>query len=244
MSDVVKKLDGRLLVVMPAYNEGSTIFDVVRSIGAHVDADVLVISDASADDTCKQAEAAGAKVLQLASNLGAWSATQAGIRYAVRHGYTHVITMDADGQHLPCQISALIHSFIETKANIVIGTYPQRASRLRQIAWQWFRIISGLSIQDLTSGFRLYDSHAINVLVGREATMLEHQDVGILLLLKHAGMKLVETQTMMTTRQSGKSRIFRSWWVVAKYMVHTSVFCFAYLGLPKQRATANTKSYS
>lgn len=235
MSDSTNLSDWRLLIVMPAYNEGDTIFDVIASIQSHVDADVLVVSDASTDDTCAKAEAAGATVLSLASNLGAWSATQAGIRFAVRHGYTHVLTMDADGQHLPEEISTLVQCLTESKANIVIGTYPQRASNLRQVAWRWFRLLSRLNIQDLTSGFRLYDSKTMSVLVGRSATMLEHQDVGILLLLRHAGLLMREVPTLMNERQSGKSRIFHSWWVVTKYMIHTSIFCFAHLGFKAKR---------
>lgn len=236
MSDVVKKLDGRLLVVMPAYNEGDTIFDVISSIKLQLNTDVLVVSDASKDDTCAQAEAAGAKVLSLASNLGAWSATQAGIRYAVRHGYTHVLTMDADGQHLPEECLKLIEHMQADGADVVIGEFQQRASNLRQLAWRWFRLLTGLSIHDLTSGFRLYGHDALNVLVGREATLLDHQDVGILLLLRHANLRVQEAEVRMLPRQSGKSRVFQSWWRILSYMTHTSIFCLAKLGSRGQKA--------
>jgi hypothetical protein len=53
---------------------------------------------------------------------------------------------------------------------VLIGTCPQRLSRGRRLAWAWFRAITGLRIEDLTSGFRAYGPQAIRVLASREAT--------------------------------------------------------------------------
>jgi glycosyltransferase involved in cell wall biosynthesis len=89
----------RAVVLIPARNEATTIATVVRHVKTIIDRDIVVIDDASTDATASLARAAGATVLPLPLRLGAWGATQTGIRYALRTGYQIAVTMDADGQH-------------------------------------------------------------------------------------------------------------------------------------------------
>src|SRR5262249_10078579 len=91
----------RLLVVIPALNEQDCIADVIREVRAQGDVDILVVDDGSSDDTATVAHLAGAQVTRAPLWQGAWGAIQTGIRYAMRHGYRGVVTMDADGQHEP-----------------------------------------------------------------------------------------------------------------------------------------------
>ena len=72
---------------------------------------------------------------------------------------------------------------------------------------------------------------------GDEATLLDYQDVGVLLLLRKSGLHLVEVAVSMNTRQVGKSRIFYSWFSVGRYMVTTSLLCLA-------RWNASPKSFT
>ena len=69
-----------VLVVIPAYNEAATVAEIVRRVIAHAVCDAVVVNDASSDDTSAQARAAGAAVIDLPLNLGAWGATQTGMR--------------------------------------------------------------------------------------------------------------------------------------------------------------------
>ena len=85
------------------------------------------------------------------------------------------------------------------------------------------RLTSGLSCNDLTSGFRVLNKRAIRSLAGPRASYLDYQDVGVLLLLEQAGMKMLEVPVTMPARVNGKSRIFSSWLAVASYMAHTLV---------------------
>ncbi|TLY46911.1 MAG: glycosyltransferase, partial [Gammaproteobacteria bacterium] len=80
---------------MPARNEAATVAEVVRGVLAQGCCDVLVVNDASSDATAAEARAAGATVIDLPLNLGAWGATQTGMRYAQRKRYEIVVTLDA-----------------------------------------------------------------------------------------------------------------------------------------------------
>ena len=208
-------------IVMPAFNEGKTIANILDEVRAVCSHSIYVVDDASSDNTREQASDAGAVVLPLVNQLGAWGATQAGIRFAISAGHDAVVTMDADGQHTPEYIEQLLAPLREGSADVCIGSWPQRGSRLRDIAWRLLRATSGMRIEDLTSGFRAYNRRSIEVLSGWRATYIEFQDVGVLALLLNSGMRIVDTPTPMRDRQDGHSRIFHTWRMVIYYMLHS-----------------------
>ncbi|HET8941798.1 MAG TPA: glycosyltransferase family 2 protein, partial [Rudaea sp.] len=220
----------RLLAVIPAYNEAATVAAVVRGVISTLDCDVLVVSDASDDDTAALARAAGARVIELAWRLGAWGATQTGMRYAGRKRYTHVLTLDADGQHHPQELPRLLAEQQRSDADVTIGTCTQRLSVAKRLAWRYFRLLTGIGVQDFTSGLRVYNRRAIAVLASPEASLLDYQDLGVLMLLRKKGLCLRELPTLMSPRCTGGSRVFSSWRMVARYMMHTTVLCFAQIG--------------
>lgn len=218
----------RVLVVIPAYNESRAIADIVqRCLEQLQERAVLVVSDASSDATAALARGAGACVLELSQQIGAWGATQTGFRYAVRNGFDRVISLDGDGQHDPACIPAMLDAHRETGADVVIGTFAERLSPAKRLAWRWFRALTGLKVEDLTSGLRVYNRRAVEVLASPEATMLDYQDVGVLLLLRRYGLSIHEVPVRMHPRRDGKSRVFSSWLTVARYMAHTTVLSLA-----------------
>ncbi len=214
-----------LLIVIPARDEAATIGAVVSALVQAGWQHIFVIDDHSRDGTGAIARQAGATVARPVLPLGAWGGMQLGVRHALANGYRGVVTMDADGQHEVPEIAALLAG--AAGADVVIGAHPQRASRLRHIAWRWFRAIAGFELRDLTSGFRYYNQPAIRLLAASEATLLDYQDVGVLLLLRKAGLTIVEVPVSMNTRQAGRSRIFNSWFSVARYMITTTLLCLA-----------------
>jgi glycosyltransferase involved in cell wall biosynthesis len=220
----------KTLIVIPAFNEADNLRTLLPRLQATVDCDVLVINDLSQDETARVVAEHGIRCLSLSNQLGAWGATQTGIRYAHLNGYDLVITMDADGQHLPDEVSTLKEMHNSGSADVVIGTFPARLSRLKKLAWWFFKSLTHIKIEDLTSGFRLYNHKAIEVLSARPASMLDYQDVGVLLLLLKSGLNIVEVPVKMLQRNDGKSRVFSSWFVVLKYMVHTTTLCIANIG--------------
>ena len=215
----------RLLVVMPALNEAECIGQVIAGARKHADVDVFVVDDGSTDDTVGVALAAGAMVARAPLWQGAWGAIQTGLRYAARNGYGAVVTMDADGQHEPEDLARLRQAGAD--ADVVIAACPARGSFLRHLAWRYFKFLTGLRIEDLTSGFRYYNAAACQLLAKEEATLLDYQDIGVLLILRHANLRIAETPVSMNRRVSGASRVFFSWWTVGRYMMETSLLCLA-----------------
>lgn len=214
------------LVVIPAHNEAVDIARVIGEVTRHGGFPVVVVDDASTDDTARIARRSGARVIPLTLQLGAWGAIQAGLRYALASGYQYVITMDADGQHEAASLPDLIRPIAEGRADVTIGSCTRRGSALRKTAWAIMKRISGLSPEDLTSGFRVYDRRAIETLAAWQATLLEYQDVGVLFLLQSRGLVIHDVEVDMLPRRSGISRIFHSWFSVIYYMGYTLLLSF------------------
>jgi glycosyltransferase involved in cell wall biosynthesis len=218
------------IILIPAFNESMVVGAVINEIKAHCNLPIVVIDDASTDNTVDVAQNAGATVIPLPAQLGAWGAMQTGLRYALRHGYTVAITMDADGQHKPASLKSLLAPIDEGMADVAIGACTRRGSLWRRIAWVMMKRASGLSLEDITSGFRVYNHKAISELASWRATLLDYQDIGVLLLLQSRGLRIVDVKVTMQERQNGQSRVFHSWVVVMYYMCQTLL-----LGLSKRR---------
>ena len=219
----------KIAIIIPAMNEQSSIAGVVEGLRARFDFPIIVVDDASSDTTKQVAEQHGAIVLPHIVNLGAWRATQTGLRYALNKGFDTVITCDADGQHPAGSIETLLAS-ANVDDDLVIGSCTSRGSTGRHIAWRVFRYLSGLNVSDLTSGLRLYRRPAMAVLASRQATMFEYQDVGVLLMLQKLDMHCSEVNVQMQERKDGISRIFYSWGAVLKYLVYTGILSISRLG--------------
>ena len=155
---------------------------------------------------------------------------QTGLRLAQSKGYDVAITMDADGQHDAAALEDLLRPVVQGVADVSIGACTRRGSNLRKIAWVLMKKASGLTLEDITSGFRVYNKRAIRELSSRRATLLDYQDVGVLLLLQSRGLIIVDVNVTMQDRQNGASRIFRSWLIVVYYMCQTLL-----LGLTKRK---------
>jgi glycosyltransferase involved in cell wall biosynthesis len=228
-------------VIIPALDEEESIAAVIRRVQQSTAATIIVVDDASQDDTARVARQAGAKVISLAQRLGAWGAVQTGLRYALKNDFPVAVTLDADGQHEPKYIAALLQPISADQADMVIGAAPARVSQARRLAWRWFRLLTGLKVEDITSGFRAYNRSAMRIMVRSTASLLDYQDVGVLLMLRNGGQRITEVSVAMQLRGNGKSRVFSSWFIVAKYMAHTSLLALARLDKPKA-ARAHDKS--
>jgi len=97
----------KTVAVIPAYNEATRIRAVVEKVRPYVDR-VIVTDDGSSDDTAAVARSAGATVVQHMTNCGAGAATMTGIEAARQGGAEIIVTIDADEQHNPADIPALL----------------------------------------------------------------------------------------------------------------------------------------
>lgn len=230
MSSTASKGDldkSEVAIIIPAFNEGNVIAGVIKNIQQTTDFPIFVVDDSSTDNTAAVAQQAGATVVSLSVHLGAWGATQTGLRYALRSGYEIVICMDADGQHQAKFFAELLSPVTTSRADVTIGCCPSRGSVLRKIAWSLLKRVSGLALDDVTSGFRVYNKNAMQGLASWQATLLNYQDIGVLLLLQSQDFKIVDIPVGMQPRSNGKSRIFRSWLTVIYYMCYTLVLGFS-----------------
>lgn len=210
-------------IVIPAHNEAKTIGDVVARCRSLKDFCIIVVDDQSTDETRIQAERHGATVLSLPVRLGAWGATQTGLRFAAHQGCQLAVTLDGDGQHDPMDVPRLVAPVLQGTADLVIGSCPQRGSLARRTAWAFFRRLADLQIQDLTSGFRALNGKAIQLLVSEKATLLDYQDLGVLMLARHEGLRIAEVSVSMKSRPNGVSRVFRNWGVVCWYLIYSGL---------------------
>jgi len=120
-SELLSPGDTNTLVIIPALNEEESIGSVVRDCqqAGYV---CLVIDDGSIDKTGVIATELGAYVLTAPFNLGIGVALRAGFVWAVQNGFSRVVQCDADGQHSPASIRALLQLQDETNAHLVVGS--------------------------------------------------------------------------------------------------------------------------
>ena len=143
-------------IIIPAYNEGEIIADIVKQIRTlYPDFEVIVINDGSTDDTAAEAQKAGAGVYSHPDNIGNGAAVKTGIRVA---SGKILVFMDGDGQHDPADISNLLKYMPEFEMVVGARTRGSQASFGRALGnrvYNWLgSYVSKFHIQDLTSGFR------------------------------------------------------------------------------------------
>ncbi|MFF2269666.1 glycosyltransferase family 2 protein [Cellulosimicrobium cellulans] len=150
-------------LVIPLYNEGSVIGDVVRE-ALPTFPHIVCVDDGSSDDSIAQARAAGAVVLRHAVNLGQGAALQTGIEYVREQpGATYLVTFDADGQHQVSDAVAMVELARSEDVAIVFGsrflderTKPGLIKRMVLRAAVWFtNATTGLQLSDAHNGLRV-----------------------------------------------------------------------------------------
>ena len=157
----------KTIAIIPAYNEVSRIAAVVAEARPYVD-DLIVVDDQSTDGTAEAAERAGARVLRHVENCGAGAATMTGIDAARNLGADIVITLDADGQHDPRDIPALLAPVKEGRADLVFGsrfTQRNRIPLIRRFYNSVGNFITFLAtrrwVSDSQCGFKVFGPRAL-----------------------------------------------------------------------------------
>lgn len=154
----------KVFALIPALNAQKSIGGVVKETRRYVDT-VVVIDDGSTDRTGDAARESGATVLRHEVNRGKGASLKTGFAYAVENGYDGVITLDADGQHLPSEIPKILGAHEESGADLVIGgrshlfgeMLPRRRMANRFSAWAIAKA-AGTRVTDSQSGFRFYST--------------------------------------------------------------------------------------
>lgn len=196
---------------MPAWNESEAIGNTVQEVFTFgPPCDILVVDDGSRDSTAMVAREAGATVIQLPFNMGVGGAMRTGFKYAKKHGYKRVIQVDADGQHDPRDIQAVLDGLAH--ADIAIGArfadkgeYVVKGPRkwaMNVLAWTISRI-AGTRLTDVTSGFRAGNTKAIRQYVDHYPAEYLGDTIDSLVVAIRSGCTVHQVGVSMRERQGG-----------------------------------------
>lgn len=156
--------------IVPAWREEGRVGEVVRRLRVVVP-EVLVVDDGSPDGTAREARDAGASVIVHERNRGKGAALRTGFAWALARGADPVLTLDADGQHIPEEAPRLSSCAERTRADIVVGT-RRFDPREMPFARRWtnrtmsavLSLLAGTRIGDSQSGFRLFRARVLAAL--------------------------------------------------------------------------------
>lgn len=196
-----------LAVLIPAYQAGGTVGDVVARSLVIVPR-VLVVDDGSTDETSDAARDAGADVLRLERNSGKGTALRTGFRELLGSGVDAVLTLDADGQHLPEELPALA-ARAAGGADLVLGSREhlfaemcglRRASN--RLSSRAISLFAGVPLTDVQTGFRLYTRRLLER-VGFPGRRFEAESA-VVVRAARAGLT-IETVPVRLGRPDGRS---------------------------------------
>lgn len=170
----------KILIAIPAYNEGPVIGSVLSSIpkniiieGSRHKLDVLVINDCSTDNTASESICSGRELTLInhVINMGAGGATLTALQYAKLNNYDLMATMDADGQHNINDVISTINCCNDNSFDLVVGNRLSNSSQMSRMKFFgnigisiFSRLIMGSTVKDSQSGLRAYSKRAIEKL--------------------------------------------------------------------------------
>ncbi len=209
------------IVIIPAYNEEASIERTVEDLKSVAkDVDFIVVNDGSGDATAEICRQNSYPFIDLPINLGLAGAFQAGMKYALKHGYDCAIQFDGDGQHVPKYVEGL--AMLTNEADIVIGSRFVEEAKPRSMRMLGSNLISttiklttGTTIKDPTSGMRAYNKRMIEIMANNLNVGPEPDTISY--LIKKKGAKIKEMQVTMRERQAGESYLTAG--VSVKYML-------------------------
>ncbi|GGV95481.1 dolichol-phosphate mannosyltransferase [Streptomyces gelaticus] len=225
---------GRILVIIPTYNEAENITPIVSRVRAAVpDADILVADDNSPDGTGKIADeiAAGdsrVQVLHRKGKEGLGAAYLAGFRWGTERGYGVLVEMDADGSHQPEELPRLLTAL--KGADLVLGSrwvpggrvvnWPKSREMISRGGSTYSRLLLGLRTRDVTGGYRAFRAETLDGIgLDQVASQGYCFQVDLARRAVEAGYHVVEVPITFVDREIGDSKMSRDILVEALWRV-------------------------
>ena len=202
----------KTLVVMPAFNEEETVRAVVLEVFEKLPGiSCLVVNDGSTDSTTAEALAGGALVATLPFNLGVGGAMRVGFRYALENGFDNVVQVDADGQHDPDGVRALLERL--DSADLVLGArfagegdYSAKGPRRWAMVMlsQFLSRTARVKLTDTTSGFRMSGPRAVRLFAEHYPAEYLGDTIESLVIAARAKCVIVQVPVAMRVRAGGR----------------------------------------
>ncbi|GAA2877528.1 polyprenol monophosphomannose synthase [Streptosporangium fragile] len=222
----MEQMLGRVLVIVPTYNERENLPVIIRRLREAVpEAHLLVADDDSPDGTGEVADelAAGdghVHVLHRPGKQGLGAAYIAGFHWGLAEGYGVLVEMDADGSHQPEELPKLLDALADG-ADLAIGSryvpggkvvnWPASREFLSRGANVYTRMMLGLPVRDATAGFRAYRAATLEK-VGLDDVQSQGYCFQVDLTLRTArnGLRVTEVPITFVERVAGASKMSRS----------------------------------
>lgn len=158
------------LIIIPAYNEESSIANVISDLKSHGYTNIIVVNDGSQDQTGKQIEKTGVPVLTHIVNRGLGAALGTGFEFATKKNADLVVTFDSDGQHKAKDIQKIIDPVLSRHADVVIGSrmlWNKKSMPLSRLLENYISNLAtfclyGVWATDTLSGLRAFNKKALN----------------------------------------------------------------------------------
>ena len=187
----------RIAIIIPAYNEELTIGSVVLDARKYSNK-VIVINDGSKDRTAEVARMAGAQVIDMERNSGKAAAIMRGFKAVKNKGFSAVVMMDGDGQHLASDITKLLPPILLGEADLVIGSRflykKNQIPKYRQIGQKILNRMTNAGtsskVSDTQSGFRALSNRAISSMDFQTSGYAVEQDM--IVHFAEKGLRMVE----------------------------------------------------
>jgi glycosyltransferase involved in cell wall biosynthesis len=219
----------RICVLLPAFNEGDRVGDVVRGARAlkieEAIVEIVVVDDGSTDDTVARARAAGARVISLGANLGVGAALRRGFELARTENFDFLVHIDADGQLDPAQIALVLGPIRRGAADAAIGSRflagrPEYLGPWKARALKILAASVGLAVDapltDLSCGLRGLNKAAIDA--ARPRFKYDYIQETLLQFFA-ARLRVVEVPVMAASRGSRRGISGRTFQYTVRYLL-------------------------
>jgi glycosyltransferase involved in cell wall biosynthesis len=214
-------MDKKITAVIPALNEEDTIEKVIQGLKGYVN-EIILVDDGSKDKTADIASKEGAVVLPHKENMGYDKSIDDGFSLAAQRGADIVLTFDADGQHNPQDIPAILEPIIQGKADLVVGKRPYKA-RITEYIFAWIAQRKA-GIEDPLCGLKAYD-----IKVYKDVGFFDRlSSIGTELMFraKKKGYRIVQRDISLNKRTDTPrfGRILKANWKIFKAIVKTTIY--------------------
>ncbi|MEA3337013.1 MAG: DUF2304 family protein [Chloroflexota bacterium] len=203
-----------IAVIIPAYNEAENIGNVLQRLPQQVgglDVDAIVVVDGATDDTTDVVRQSQAAAVTHIINRGGGAALKAGYELALERGAEIIVSLDADGQHLPEEIPLLVAPILDDQADLVngsrvLGSYEKESEvrALGVVLFNW--LISALTLTHITDCSNAFRAIRAGDLARLDLRQTQYHSTEMLIEAFKKGLRVIEVPITVRRRASGESK--------------------------------------